>query len=169
LLAGVFWDSMTLLVPFDGSPLAGAALSRAAQFADTFDDSVVAVAVVPVGDTDYARDCGWIEPGEAFDYDAIVSTLREQVREHAPDAEFRAECVSRGVQAGSIARIIRRTARDLGASMVFVGSDNAGRLVTTLSSVGGNVASDRTYDVVIVRHTAPYPPDGAAAADEAAE
>jgi nucleotide-binding universal stress UspA family protein len=160
---------MTLLVPFDGSPLAGAALDRAVQFADAFGDSVVAVAVVPIGDTDYARDRGWIETGEQFDYDAIVSTLREQADERAPDAEFRAERVSRGVQAGSIARIIRRTARELDAAMVFVGSDNAGRLVTTLSSVGGNVASDRTYDVVIVRHTAPYPPDSPSSADEAAE
>lgn len=38
--------------------------------------------------------------------------------------------------------------------MVFLGSDNAGKLVTPLSSVGGSVASD-DYDVVFVRDRHP--------------
>ncbi|WP_053949218.1 universal stress protein [Halolamina sediminis] len=143
---------MTFLVPFDGSTLAAAALDRAVQFADTFDQPVIAAAVVPQGNTEYARDRGWMEAGEPFDHEAIVARLREQVREHAPEATFRVERASRRAPAGSIARKLRQVARKVDASMVFIGSDNAGRLVTTLSSVGGNVAADLTYDVVIVRH-----------------
>ncbi|GAB7094634.1 universal stress protein [Halolamina litorea] len=146
---------MTLLVPFDGSTLAEAALSRAVQFAEAFDETVLAVAVVPQGNTNYAREHGWIDPGDPFDADAIAATLGDQVAALAPEASFRAEPVSRGARAGSIARVIRRLARTEDAPMVFVGSENAGRLVTNLTSVGGNVAADRQYDVVIVRNTAP--------------
>ncbi len=39
--------------------------------------------------------------------------------------------------------------------MVFIGSENAGHLVTSISSVGGSIASDDAYDVVIVRHRNP--------------
>lgn len=142
---------VTLLVPFDGSPLSVAALSRAVQFADTFQRPVLAVAVIPQN-ANYAREHGWIDAGEPFDRDAIIATLREQVAEHAPEAELRAERVDRNARAGSIARVLRRIARQEDATMLFVGSDNAGRLVTTLTSVGGNVAADQAYDVVIVRH-----------------
>jgi nucleotide-binding universal stress UspA family protein len=159
---------MTFLVPFDGSALAAAALDRAVKFAEAFDQTVLAVTVVPQGNTEYARDRGWIDAGEPFDHDTIVAQLREQVGEHAPEATFRAERVSRSARAGSIARVLRQVARQTGASMVFVGSDNAGRLVTTLSSVGGNVAADLTYDVVIVRHTKQSPVEGVAV-EEAAE
>lgn len=160
---------MTLLVPFDGSALAEAALDRAATFGSTFDQPVTALAVIPLGNTQYAREHGWIGPGESFDLEAIVSTLREQVHDCAPDATFRYERVSREAQAGSIARVIRRVARETDAPMVFVGSANAGRLVTTLSSVGGNVASDPSYDVVIVRDTATFPPEAQLRGRETAE
>ncbi len=39
--------------------------------------------------------------------------------------------------------------------MVFIGSENAGRLVTAVSSIGGFVATDQSYDVVIVRDRSP--------------
>jgi hypothetical protein len=42
--------------------------------------------------------------------------------------------------------------RECDASLVFVGSDNAGRMVTSISSVGGSVAADTAYDVVVVRN-----------------
>lgn len=35
--------------------------------------------------------------------------------------------------------------------MVFVGSENAGQNLTTISSVGRSVADDEAYDVVILR------------------
>jgi hypothetical protein len=46
-------------------------------------------------------------------------------------------------------------AREVDASMVFVGSDNAGRLVSSLSSVGDTVVAEGSYDVVIVRNRTP--------------
>jgi len=39
--------------------------------------------------------------------------------------------------------------------MTFVGSENAGRLVSSLSSVGETVAVDDAYDVVLVRNRGP--------------
>lgn len=144
---------MTLLVPFDGSPLAKAALGRAVQFGESLDEPVVAVSVVPQQNAVYARGKGWLDAGEPFDMDAVVARLRDRVAEQAPEATFRHEVVSRSAQSGTIARTLRRVARAVEAKIVFVGSENAGRLVTSLSSVGGNVASDPTYDVLIVRHT----------------
>ncbi|MFB6102854.1 MAG: hypothetical protein ABEJ73_09840 [Haloplanus sp.] len=63
--------------------------------------------------------------------------------------------VGRRATPGTIASQIRSIARDADASMVFIGSENAGRLVTSLSSVGETVAADDAYDVVIVRHRKP--------------
>ena len=45
--------------------------------------------------------------------------------------------------------------READASMVFIGSENAGNLVTAVSSVGAHVAANDQYDVVIVRHREP--------------
>jgi len=39
--------------------------------------------------------------------------------------------------------------------MVFIGSENAGSMVTGVSSVGGAVAAEDSYDVVIVRNRMP--------------
>ncbi|MFC7202339.1 universal stress protein [Haloferax namakaokahaiae] len=142
---------MTLVVPFDGSELAEAALVRGAEFGTVFDEGVVAVTVIPERNTNYARERGWIGQEESFDIDAIVSTLRDRVAERCPDAEFEHVVVDRHAPSGTIARAIRSLARNRDASMVFVGSDNAGHFVSSVSTVGGNVASDDAYDVVIVR------------------
>jgi nucleotide-binding universal stress UspA family protein len=77
------------------------------------------------------------------------------VAAHAPSAEFRYEVVGRRATPGTIASRLREQARAADASMVFVGSENAGRLVSSLSSVGETVAADDAYDVVIVRHREP--------------
>lgn len=148
---------MTLLVPFDGSPLSEAALSSAVGFGRTLGEPVVVVTAIPVQNPAYARKQGWLDTGEAFDVDAIVAALEEQVAELAPEASFRHERVSQGAGPGTIAKVLRRVARQTEAKLVFVGSENAGRLVTSLTSVGGNVASDPTYDVLIVRRTTPAP------------
>lgn len=146
---------MTLVVPFDGSALAEAALVRATEFGDVFDEDVLAVSVVPNGDTDYARERGWIEQNEAFDLKSVVSTLHEQVTDLCPSADFRHKTVDRYAPSGSIAKRLRTVAREEDASMVFIGSDNAGHLVSAVSSVGGTVATDGAYDVVIVRNRNP--------------
>jgi nucleotide-binding universal stress UspA family protein len=145
---------MTLVVPFDGSDLSKAGLLRAAQFEQVFDVGLLAVTVVPRGNVRYARDRGWIDDDEAFDDDAIVSSLRAAVAEIAPAAAFRCEFVGRYAPAGTIGNTLRRIAREVDASIVFVGSRNAGRIASTLS-VGSSVASERSYDTMIVSRIAP--------------
>lgn len=146
---------MTFVVPFDGSDLAAAALVRAAELAAVMDESVVAVAAVPEGNADYARERGWLGPDEPFDLESVVGSLRERVDALAPTAEFRSVTVDRYAPPGTIAGRLRRVAREEDASMVFVGSENAGSLVTSISSVGGSVAAEDAYDVVIVRNARP--------------
>jgi nucleotide-binding universal stress UspA family protein len=146
---------MTFVVPFDGSELAAAALVRAVEFGDVLDERVVSVSVIPDGNAAYARERGWLEADEPFDREAVVATLHEDVAALAPNAEFRYETVGRRATTGTISKRLREIARKEDASMVFVGSENAGHLVSSLSSVGGTVAADDAYDVVIVRHRAP--------------
>ncbi len=54
-----------------------------------------------------------------------------------------------------IAERIERLVRDHDPSVVFLGSENVGRVVTPLTSVGVHVAGDRSYDVYVVRQ--PHP------------
>jgi len=142
---------MTFLVAFDGSDLAEAALTRAREFAAPTDEQMVALSVVPNRNASYARERGWIDDGEAFDTETIAERLRARVAEIAPGATFRYELVGRRAPPGTVATRFRNAARREDASMVFVGSENAGRLVSTVTSVGSAVAADRAYDVVIVR------------------
>ncbi|RYJ14201.1 universal stress protein [Halogeometricum borinquense] len=146
---------MTLLVPFDGSALAAAALVRATEFGRVFDQNVLAVSVIPDRNAEYARERGWIETDEPFDREAVVSKLHEQVTECCPSSDFRHEVVDRYATPGTIANCLRKTAEREQASMVFIGSENAGHIVTTITSVGSKVAADEAYDVVIVRHRSP--------------
>lgn len=146
---------MTLVVPFDGSELAEAALVRATEFGNVFEEDVLAVSVVPKGNADYAREHGWIDPDEEFDMGSVVSTLHEQVTDLTPSANFRHKVVDRYAPSGTISNRLRKVAREEDASMVFIGSENAGHVVTSVSSVGGSVAADASYDVVIVRDRSP--------------
>lgn len=145
---------MTFVVPFDGSPLATAALSRAAELGTALDESVLAVTVVPENNTDYARERDWLDDAE-FEMEAVVENLESRVVSIAPDVQFRHEVVDRYAPSGTISKAVRSVAREVDATMVFLGSENAGRLVTSLSSVADGVAADAAYDVVIVRHERP--------------
>ena len=146
---------MTLVVPFDGSELAEAALVRAVEFGNVFNEEVLAVSVIPKGNTHYAREQGWITQDDEFDLDSIVSNLHKQVAELCPSSDFRHKVVDQRAPAGSIAKRLRKVARKEDASMVFLGSENAGSLVTSVSSVGASVAAEGSYDVVIVRNRSP--------------
>jgi len=146
---------MTLVVPFDGSDLAEAALVRATEFGSVFDEDVLAISVIPKGNNDYAREHGWIGQDEEFDLESVVSTLHEQVVNLCPSADFRHKVVDRYAPSGSISKRLRKVAREEDASMVFLGSENAGHLVSAVSSVGSSVAADEAYDVVIVRDRSP--------------
>ncbi|MFC4245405.1 universal stress protein [Natribaculum luteum] len=145
---------MTFVVPFDGSDLAEAALVRAVEYGTALDEDVVAVSVVPERKR-YAREKGWIDDDESFDPDAVVDTLQAQVHALAPEATFDAEQIREFPPAEGIADRIERLAEEHDPSVLFLGSDNVGRVVTPLASVAVNVAADEPYDVHVVRHAAP--------------
>jgi nucleotide-binding universal stress UspA family protein len=147
---------MTLVVPFDGGELSKTALVRAAQFDTVLDQGVVVVSVVPRNNKSYARKRGWINSDEPFNSEAIVESLENAVKKIAPDAEFHHISVGRNSPSGTISNKIRKAARDKEASIVFVGSRNAGRIASSLS-VGSSVTSDRAYDTMIVSNTRPTP------------
>lgn len=146
---------MTFVVPYDGSDLAETALVRAGEFGDVLDERVVAVTVVPRGNADYARERDWLGPDEAFDMHEVASRLHDRVHELVPSADFRTVDVDRYAPSGTISNEITRVAREEDASMLFIGSENAGRIVTSVSSVGGSVSGRVTFDVVIVRNREP--------------
>ncbi|MEZ3115690.1 universal stress protein [Halobaculum sp. MBLA0147] len=146
---------MTLLVPYDALELADTALARAAAFGDLLEERVLAVTVVPEHNARYARERGWLAADEPFDRETIHERLREQIREIAPHAATRFERVDRNAPSGTISTRLRRVAASEDTSMVFVGSDSAGRLTRSIASVGSGVAADAAYDVVIVRRPGP--------------
>jgi len=146
---------MTFVVPFDGSEIAETALIRAVEFSTVLEEDVLTVSVVPKDNARYARERGWLGPNESFALESVVATLHEQVTDLCPTADFRHKVVDRYAPTGTIAKAVRREAKKEDASMVFIGSENAGRLVTAMSSVGGSIATDEAYDVVIVRHRSP--------------
>lgn len=148
---------MTYLVPFDGSDLAVAALTCATEFASGMDENVVVLSVVPEGEPEFAVERGWVDEGESYDPRAVAARLREQVESMAPDATFRCEHPSDVSSVASVTtdvvRTIRTVAEEVDATIVFIGSENAGRVSTPVSSVGAPVSEDPRYDVHIVRHT----------------
>lgn len=141
---------MTHFVPFDGGGLSRTALRRAAALGEATDESVLAYAVIPRNDEAYARD-RWLDEGESYDLDRIVAQLRESVAAVAPAADFEHGLVGKHARSGRIATAIRKRAREAGASVVFIGSENAGHIVSSVADVGPTVAADDTYDVYIAR------------------
>jgi hypothetical protein len=158
----------TFVVPFDGSELSKAALTKARLYAVGLEEiprpiaremsiggplEIVAVSVIPES-ARYARENGWIEEGEEFRVRTVAERLHRQVTDVAPSANFQTVRVG-STGAGSIGRELRQKAIDLGATDVFIGSENAGRIVTPVSSVGRSVAAADRYDVHIVRRKLP--------------
>ena len=146
---------MTLLVPFDGSALSEAALERATEFAEFTGEDVLALTVVP-DDPEYALSRNWLGPEDPFDPDAVAERLRDRVSDIAADAAFRHEVPDDVSSMASITtdvtRTIRAVAHEVDASVVFIGSENAGRVSSPVSSVGAPVSEDPGYDVYIIRH-----------------
>jgi nucleotide-binding universal stress UspA family protein len=147
---------MTYLVPFDGSALAEAALERATEFAELTDEEVVTLIVIPLDEREFAVERGWIDAEERYDPDEIHSELEVAIRAVAPDATIRCERPEDVSSVASVTtdvvRTIRSVAQDVDAEIVFIGSENAGRVSTPVSSVGAPVSEDPRYDVHIVRH-----------------
>lgn len=94
--------------------------------------------------------------------ETVAASLRDRAAAIAPDAEFRAEHVAEFGGAYTITRRLLQVARELEPSVVFLGSENAGQIVTPVSSVASHVASDTRYDVFLVRHPAPVEADAPA-------
>ena len=138
-----------LIVPFDNSPLSRAALVRARQFDQILEEGVIAVSVIPSQNAQYARERGWLADTDPFDDDQIVATLRDGVAEIAPDATFEYITIDRWAPHGVIGNKIRKFARSNDATIVFLGSQDAGRLVRSVS-VGSSVVTDRGYDTMII-------------------
>ena len=145
---------MTILVPFDGSDLSRKALEKAAELGDLRDETVLALSVIP-DDESFARERGWINAGEPLRMTELESGLESRVAEIAPEATFRVETVDSdeptATPTTNVVRTIRRIAGEIDASLVFVGSENAGSVIRPDTSVGGSVASGQDYDVYVVR------------------
>ncbi|MDZ7701296.1 MAG: universal stress protein [Halobacteriales archaeon] len=160
---------MTFLVPFDGSALSKAALTRARVYAVALEAApatvrrevlrehpigVLAMSVIPES-ARYAREKGWIADDEPFQARAVVERLHGEVLEIDPGADFAHERVDGAAAAGTISNRLRRRAEAEDVSVVFIGSENAGRIITPITSVGGGVTADEDYDVHIVRRRLP--------------
>jgi nucleotide-binding universal stress UspA family protein len=147
--------SAMLLVPFDGSALAETALDRAREVGAALDEGVLALVVVP-DDASFARERGWIDSAESFDPERVGDELADDIEHIAPESEVRVETTEETSSLAStetdISRTIRQVAHEVAASVVFVGSENAGRVTAPADSVGTPVAEDPDYDVYIVRH-----------------
>lgn len=145
---------MTLIVPFDGTRLAEAALVRASEYGNAMNEDIVAVTILSERKR-YAREKGWIEEGETYDVDSVVDELRERIRTLTPDATFEYEVIREFPPAEGIADRIERLALEHDPAVLFLGTNNIGRIVTPLSSVGVYVATDDIYDVYLVREVQP--------------
>ena len=141
------------LVAYDGSKYAKGALLRAVTYADVTEVTVEAFAVIP-DSARFAREQGWVPTREAYEFRQVVSELHDQVTTLAPATTFEYRRVDGYATPGQIAQEIRDRAIARDATVVFIGSEEAGSIVTSVSSVGGSVAAGREYDVHIVR-TAP--------------
>jgi nucleotide-binding universal stress UspA family protein len=143
---------MTYVVAFDNSPLAKAALDRAVAFACASEEEVVAVTAIP-RDPGVARERGWLGGNESFSVDRVTTNLTRIVDEFDPEVRFEYSVVDKYAPRGRISRAVRELAVQNDASVVFIGSDNAGRMVGGIASIGQTVSADDRYDVHIVRHT----------------
>lgn len=143
---------MTFTVAFDNTALSRAALKRAVRFADATAEDVVAISVVPE-DSSVARERGWLAGDESFSVETVAQNLTEVVTDVDPDVQFDHRSVDQYAPRGRVSRAIRELAVEHGTSVLFIGSDNAGRIVGNVASVGQNVSADDRYDVHIVRHT----------------
>jgi len=138
---------MVFLVPFDGSPLADAALDRAVNYASALDTDVIAVSLIPTG-SDYAQRRRRVDPEEDFAAETAASDLRRKIEEATDEAELHYEDVS-AYSANELSDTIRQVARDVDASVVFLGSADTDDVVIPISELNDEDA----YDVHIVRRS----------------
>ncbi|MGM0397713.1 MAG: universal stress protein [Halobacteriota archaeon] len=141
---------MHFVVAYDGTPITDAALARARTVAEGVDGAVTAVTILPQGNTAYARERGWIGDDEPWERDSILDGLRNSVDSVAPSATFVFRMVDRYAPRGKIGRVLRTTAETADVDVLVIGTENAGRVFTTLTTVTQSVANG-TYDLHVVR------------------
>jgi nucleotide-binding universal stress UspA family protein len=146
---------MVIIAPFDGSALSKTALLHAVQSSELYDETPLAVTIIPSRNVSYARKKGWIASDEGFDKQTILSRLRGQVMDVAPKARFEHLVVDKYAQSGSISNRLRRFARTRNTSAIFIGSGKAGRSFLGNDSVGGRLVFEYAYDVAIIRNPLP--------------
>lgn len=145
-------DPATYLVAYDGGAGSERALRRATTFAERTAARLVVASVLPT-DAPLAATYDLADDGE-YDPDAAAERLRAAAAEVAPDAEFRAERVDAYAGRRRVAKVLSRVAGEEDAEVVFVGGDDAGRVVQRLSSADGASAErggDTGFDVFVVR------------------
>jgi hypothetical protein len=118
---------------------------------------VVVLTVVPE-DESFAEERGWIGAGEPYDPDEVCTTFELRVKEIDDGVTFRCERPPpsehpTATAIDNVTQTIRRVAAELDVSVIFIGSENAGRVSIPVTSVGGPLSADARYDVHIVRRT----------------
>lgn len=141
---------MKFVVAFDGSDISRAALSRAATLAAGVDGSVTALTVIPSRNKQYARDHGWLGPDEDWDRETVLRRIRESVAATSSDATFTYRMVDKYAPRGTIGRVLRNDAEAAAVDVFVIGSKNAGRIFTSLTTVARTVAAS-SFDIYVVR------------------
>jgi nucleotide-binding universal stress UspA family protein len=139
---------MVFLVPFDGSAASEAALARAVEHGQALGEEIVAVSFIPTG-TQYAERRKWIQPDDEFPAETASAELRRKIEETTDDAERNFSDSAAYTPDDGLTARVRQVARDVDASVLFVGSDDDSdeRLTTPFGEVVGNAE----YDIHIVR------------------
>ena len=140
---------MVFLVPFDGSPASEAALSRAVEHGSALGREVLAVAFVPTG-AEFAERRTWIEPSDDFAVEDASAALQRKIDETTDRTELVYDEASAGSPDDGIGDVVRQTAEDVDATVLFVGAGDA-TVGEGLRTQFGSVAADGSYDVHIVR------------------
>jgi nucleotide-binding universal stress UspA family protein len=139
---------MVFLVPFDGSAVSEAALARAVEHGTALGEDILAVSLVPTG-WEYAERRRWIEPDEEFAAETASTDLRRKIAEATDDAERTFDEPGAQSPEDGISNRVRRIAREVDASVLFVGADVTGE--DALRTPFGEVAVHDEYDLYVVR------------------
>jgi nucleotide-binding universal stress UspA family protein len=141
---------MVFLVPFDGSPVADAALRRAVEHGRALERKVLAVSFVPTG-AEFVERRTWIEPADDFAASEASAALKRKIAEATDETELVYEETGAGSPADGIADALRGTAEDVEADVLFVGLENG--TSDALETRFGSISPSAGYDVHIVRGT----------------
>ena len=140
---------MVLLVPYDGSPVSERALERAVSHGQALGEDVVGVTLIPTG-SEYAERRVWIEPNDDFAADAARNELERKITETTDDIERVYDESGATTMQDGAASNIKRVAREVDASAVYVGTSkehSEDRLTTPF----GTIEPEGPYDVYLVR------------------